>query len=96
VATNYEVKKLWRKKNPKARNAERKKYYARFRDSGTNAGSEWTERELEMIMAPDRPFDRDLAALIGRSVQAIQIMRSRCRKLDADQVQRSASQKGTP
>ena len=59
------------------RNERRQRNYAQTQDA-PNARTEWTEREDRMVLAHEIP-DRELAAKIGRSVQAIQVRRSRIR-----------------
>lgn len=57
------------------RNERRQRNYAQTAGA-PNTRSEWTEREDRLVLAHAIP-DRELAAQIGRSVQAIQIRRSR-------------------
>lgn len=56
-------------------NAQRKRYYARTANA-KNGHQRWTEKEIEIVMAHEKP-DREISAEIGRSVQAIQVMRSK-------------------
>lgn len=65
------------KKNPITKNAHRKNNYARGRKNCQRAGKPWNFNELVSIIVSDRPRDRKLAEKIGRSVQAIQVMRTR-------------------
>ena len=58
------------------RNEYRQRNYAQTAADARNSRAEWTEREDKMVLAHSIP-DRELAAKIGRSVQAIQIRRSR-------------------
>ncbi len=41
-----------------------------------NKGKEWTIRDIDIVMAHEKT-DREISKQIGRSVQAIQIMRAR-------------------
>lgn len=57
------------------RNERRQRNYAQTAGA-PNTRAEWTEREDKLVLAHTIP-DRELAEKIGRSVQAIQIRRSR-------------------
>lgn len=46
---------------------------------GRNHREQWTHREIEKILAPDRPDDHALSVQLGRSVSAIRVMRSKMR-----------------
>jgi hypothetical protein len=74
----YQYTKEWRKKNPAKYQAMKKKYYARFAGAinNINHGHIWSTEELILLEA-DELTDRELHVLIGRSVNAIQIRRSR-------------------
>lgn len=76
---NYVVHKAWRKKYPEKRRELTKRYYDRFRDR-PNRGQPWTDDDDEQVLAHAIP-DRELSERIGRGVQAIQLRRSRLKKL---------------
>lgn len=62
-------------KNPAKRNEYRQRNYAQTQNA-PNAGKEWTDSEDRMVRAR-QVSDRELALKLGRSVQSIQIRRSR-------------------
>lgn len=75
--------KKWRKAHPKYRNARRKANYHKGRPKAEKAKRRpsgvrhfpWTMQELELFHlyeGMNKISDRDLAKMIGRSVQAIQ------------------------
>lgn len=65
-----------RRKALKLRNTQRKKNYAKSRKNATFSGRNWNIRDIEIIL--NSPLsDREISKMIGRSVQAIQIKRSR-------------------
>ena len=53
-----------------------KKYYSKSRDNAINSGKPFSEQELLLIHQHNLP-DNELTLIIGRSVQSIQIARSR-------------------
>lgn len=66
-------------KNPAKRNEYRQRNYAQTQNA-PNAGKEWTDSEDRAVMLRGiggRMTDRELAEKLGRSVQSIQIRRSR-------------------
>ena len=71
--------KLWRLKHTAYRNEERKTYYAKHRTLETtrNEGQRWSKEEITLIMDANRPSDPELAKQLGRSVQAIQVKRTK-------------------
>jgi len=77
----YIANKIYRKKYPERRNIERKRYYKQFsgRDINFNHRQHWTISELNLLF--ENITDRELHQLIGRSVKAIQVKRSRTRKI---------------
>ena len=80
---SYASQKAWRKRHPEQRARERKRYYTKHRENPqnkTNAGQEWTLREIDCITAKDRLCDTVLGILMGRSVEAIQIARCKLKK----------------
>ena len=58
---------------------QRKRYYAKHRANATNGGDAWTIEKDQAILRRDMT-DAQLSKTIGRSVQAIQIRRSRIKK----------------
>lgn len=62
-------------KNPAKRNEYRQRNYAQTQNA-PNSGKEWTASEDREVMY-SRMTDRELAGKLGRSVQSIQIRRSR-------------------
>ncbi len=54
-----------------------KRYYKKSILGAINSKNKWTAKEEDSILVPDRPNDMVLAKKLGRSVQAIQIKRSR-------------------
>ena len=55
---------------------QKTRYYARGRAHADNSRSPWTEKEILLILER-KSNDRHLAILIGRSIQAIQVKRSK-------------------
>lgn len=67
----------------------RERHKAKYRErtgSGKFEKREWTQHEINMVLAHDIP-DRELSEKISRSVSAIQIMRSKLRKKADEEVQ---------
>lgn len=54
-------------------NRQRQRYYGQSRNA-PNKGRRWTEEEIKIIMEHSMT-DREIAELIGRSVEAIQVKR---------------------
>ena len=71
----------WKQFNPKKRAIWKKRNYSQTRKGAVNARDGWTLEQLRQITAEDRPIDRELAMKLGRSVQAIQIARSRAKTI---------------
>lgn len=69
--------KKYRINNKKQRNHDRRTNYAKGRLYAIKAKKPYSKKELDLIKGGFVGDDRDLAKLIGRSVQAIQIKRSR-------------------
>lgn len=61
------------------RNRHRKNNYQKTREGAYNARQEWTVDEMEMILSSSL-CDREISKIIGRSVQAIQMKRSKLNK----------------
>jgi hypothetical protein len=70
----------WRHANRQRFNQQKKENYARGRGNVSNERQGWMIHEDDMIIDPLRPCDRRLAKELGRSVQAIQIRRSRLKE----------------
>ena len=64
-----------KEKYRKYRNGCNRRYYQRTQDA-PNKNSRWTNGEIDMILAKEKP-DRELSQILGRSVRAIQLMRNR-------------------
>lgn len=62
--------------------AEKQAYYRRNNQNPANSREEWTLLDIAIITASDRPSDIVLAPRLGRSIQAIQVMRSKTKKED--------------
>lgn len=78
--SSYVHNKTWRIRHPKKRYESKKRYYRRHRNNPQNrknSGQEWTPSELKRITARVRPPDSVLARKIGRSVEAVQVKRSK-------------------
>lgn len=66
----------WRRENPEKWNEAKKLNYARGAADCFSKGHKWSPDEDQMIKDPQYT-DRQLNKLLGRSVQAIQVRRSR-------------------
>ena len=65
-------------KRQEYRNYQRKRNYARGRKDVTNTFKRWDDNDIKLICKkPNGMTDRQLAEMLGRSVQAIQIKRAR-------------------
>lgn len=73
----YAYNKEWRKRNPKKRNEERRRYYERGAKFGRSSPERFTEEEDFQILNPNRPTDTVLAERIKRSTRSIQLRRMR-------------------
>lgn len=74
MPTHYERTKSWRKRNPKMRAVGKKRHYQQTQNA-KNGYARWTDEHTSMITADDRPSDRELSKILGRSMQAIQSKR---------------------
>ena len=54
------------------RAAQKRRYYEKSKKNSRHKGLRWTEAEDARITAKDRPKDRTLSKVLGRSMQAIQ------------------------
>ncbi len=77
---SYKHNKTWRINNPQARNLQKKRNYAKGSENRNKKRRCWTEQEIKLILAQDRPCDRVLAEQLGRAVNAIQTKRSMLKK----------------
>jgi hypothetical protein len=70
----------WRDENRnewrKMRAAQNRRYYEQSQKNDRRGGLRWTEFEDARITAKDRPTDRKLSKVLGRSMHAIQQRRS--------------------
>ncbi len=78
------LKRRWQKTHPEARNTIKKRNYARGKTSTSKKREQYLSDEIQLILAKERS-DRELAKLLGRSVQAIQVKRVRIKKRSASQ-----------
>jgi hypothetical protein len=76
-AGGYAAMKDWRNRNRDTWNGAKRRNYEKGAAHQHNAHRHWTKQEDQAIMAPDRPRDRELARVLGRTVQAIQVRRTR-------------------
>lgn len=76
MSSKYEKNKAWRQKYPDRWRASKKRNYDRGAVECRNSREKWTHLDEQLIVAIDRPTDRVLSLLLGRSVRAIQKRRS--------------------
>lgn len=78
----YKANKKWRRKHPKKWQAVKKRYYAKFagKTKNKNHKQRWTIEEISFLNS-DSLSDRELHVLIGRSVNAIQVMRVKMKEV---------------
>lgn len=72
-----EYNRKWRANNRDKMTANKKRVYQQTQ-GGRNTGKPWTDEEIKRVLAHEIP-DRQLADELGRSVQAIQVIRSKRR-----------------
>ena len=72
----YTYKKRWRDKNREATNEMKKRNYHISTKYAVNNKMPWTKEEEKLILEHSMT-DRQLAQKLGRSVQAIQVRRSK-------------------
>ena len=79
--SDYEYNKKWRRDNPKKWAAMKKRNYAQSagKDKNNNHKQEWALMDISLLES-NLLSDRELHKIIGRSVQAIQIKRTRMKE----------------
>lgn len=80
MSDHYARTKLWRHQHPELWLAMKRRNYAQTQDA-TNSTLSWIPAEDRALLGWDGT-DRELSALLGRSVRAIQVRRSRLRSSD--------------
>lgn len=76
---NYPANKRWRNLHRRAYQAGKKKYYASRRRGAWNGRQPWSVSDLEAVSGHNVP-DTALGRRIGRSVAAIQAIRSKMKE----------------
>ncbi len=84
---SYESNKLWRLNNPEEWKKQRAKNYEIGRKHKRQRRKPWTPQEDALVLCFSGT-DRELAAKIERSVQTIQVRRSRLKKKQTQSHQR--------
>ena len=79
MAGSYAANKRWRLTHPAKRQEGKKRNYASSATNNANNYQHYTPREDTLILTSPLT-DRELHRVIGRSVQAIQIRRSKLKK----------------
>lgn len=79
TAKGIEAKRKYRKTHRAKVHELSKRNFALGRKNATKSGKAWTQEEENIIMT-SMLTDREIAAQINRSVQAIQVRRSRIRQ----------------
>ena len=70
------AKDRWKKNHPEKQREYNRKYYKRSADKAERTKAPWTNAEIKMIMEHKKP-DAELAEMLGRSMQAIQVKRAK-------------------
>lgn len=81
----YQKYKQWRLANTEIRNKARRTYYEKHRINKINSRSLWSPTDLDRVLAHSIP-DVLLSQQIHRSVEAIQIRRSKLKKEIANEL----------
>ena len=76
--------KRWKLKNTDKVNASKKRNYAQTQNAVCSY-KRWTPQEIEMIL-DSKLTDRELAKLLGRSMQSIQVKRAKVNKALGEEV----------
>ncbi len=71
-------KKQWKTKNPDKVSEQKRRYYSKTRDV-VRSGHRWTAWEVEVVLTSQKT-DRELSQELERSMQAIQVMRSKAKR----------------
>ena len=79
IAKDIESKRKYRKTHRAKVHELSKRNFALGRKYATKSGKAWTQEEENIIMT-SKLTDREIAAQINRSVQAIQVRRSKIRQ----------------
>lgn len=82
LAKRYDYNKRWRLQNPAKRYEDKKRYHERCReriygDPNKVVRRVWTSREINAIITENRPCDRAISESLGRTIQAVQVKRSK-------------------
>lgn len=79
VLTGYPANKRWRRENRARYEKAKQRYYAQFVDGAFERYARWEPEDEARVVAHAVP-DRELAAELGRTVQAIQVRRARIKR----------------
>ena len=79
MTKNYKHNKAWRIRHPDRRYAQKARYYRKHNINKSRSGHNWTRHEMVAITDSGRPGDVELSRLLSRSVEAIQVKRSKLR-----------------
>ena len=82
MTKHYEYNKKWRYKNPNKRQEGKKRYYQKSQNV-SNKGEPWNVKDIRMVLEHNIP-DSELSKVLGRSVQAIQHVRLKYKKIFED------------
>lgn len=77
--TKYERNKKWRKNKPKIWKKIKDRYYKKSEATAFNSKQLWTIYDCNLILMMSFS-DSKIARMIGRSVKAIQVQRTRLKK----------------
>ena len=69
----------WKRRHPEETNEQKKRYYSKSLGNAVNRRRGWTSKEIEEILTSPLS-DNELSIKLGRSVQAIQVKRAKCKK----------------
>ncbi|TAK96990.1 hypothetical protein EPO05_00485 [Patescibacteria group bacterium] len=78
MESTYKYVKVWRRRNPDKRKAQRQRYYDQTKANGKGKHMKhWKKEELLLVLKKNGQSDQALSKLLGRSVQSIQAARLR-------------------
>lgn len=77
---SYATNKKWRQKYPEKRRKATRLYYKKLSTGSSRHKSKWMKEEEKIILSPLKPTDRILSKLFKRSVNAIQVHRSKLKR----------------